>query len=244
VEKVLEVSYLTKIYRNGRGVKDISLEVFRGEILGFLGPNGAGKTTVMKSITGLNSIQSGQIRILGHDLKTEFEAALKNVGSIIETADVYEYTSAYTNLKFVSRFHKNVTENDIKQSLDMVNLTKYKDEKVSKFSLGMKQRLALAMALLSNPELVILDEPTNGLDIEGTVHMRNLIMNLAVKKNVTFFISSHLVHEIELMCDKVAIIHEGKLVNNGEKIKKIKMEFNSLEDFYMNEIKKGVTNNG
>ena len=244
MEKVLEINDLTKIYKNGRGVKHISLEVFQGEIFGFLGPNGAGKTTVMKSITGLNSIQSGNIRILGHDLKTEFEAALKYVGSIIETADVYEYISAYTNLKFVSRFHKNVTKDDIKESLDMVNLTKYKNEKVSKFSLGMKQRLALAMSLLSNPKLVILDEPTNGLDIEGTVHMRNLIIDMASKKNVTFFISSHLVHEIELMCDKVAIIHEGRLVNNGEKIENIKAKFNSLEDFYMNEIKKGSINNG
>lgn len=244
MEKVLEISELTKTYKNGRGVKNISLEVSRGEVFGFLGPNGAGKTTVMKSITGLNSIQSGKITILGHDLKTEFEAALKNVGSIIESADVYEYLSAYTNLKFIARFHKNITEKDIEEALGLVNLTKYKNEKVSKFSLGMKQRLALAMALLSNPELVILDEPTNGLDIEGTVDMRNLIITLASKKNVTFFISSHLVHEVELMCDKVAIIHEGMLVNNGEKIEDIKAKFNSLEDFYMNEIKKGAVHNG
>jgi len=239
VEKVLEISELTKTYKNGRGVKDISLTVFKGEVFGFLGPNGAGKTTVMKSITGLNSIQSGEIRILGHDLKTELEVALKKVGSIIESADVYEYLSAYTNMKFVARFHKNITENDIKESLDMVDLTKYKNEKVSKFSLGMKQRLALAMALLAKPELVILDEPTNGLDIEGTVKMRNLIIDLATKSGTTFFISSHLVHEIELMCDKVAIIHEGRLVNSGEKIEDIKAKFNSLEDFYMNEIRKG-----
>ena len=145
----------------------------------------------MKSITGLNSFKSRKVRILGHDLKTEFRAAMKNVGSIIETADVYEYISPYTNLKFVARFHKNVTENDNKESLNMVNLTKYKNEKVSKFSLGMKQRLALAMALLSKPELVILDEPTN-----------------------------------------------------GEKLENIKVKFNSLEDFYMNEIKKGANNNG
>ena len=243
MEKVLEISELTKLYKNGRGVKDINLEVFRGEVFGFLGPNGAGKTTVMKSITGLNSIESGKIRILGHDLKTEFEVALKNVGSIIESADLYEYLSAYTNLKFVARFHKNITEKDIEEALSLVNLTKYKNEKVSKFSLGMKQRLALAMALLAEPELVILDEPTNGLDIEGTVDMRNLIIDLASKKNVTFFISSHLVHEVELMCDKVAIIHEGRLVNNGEKIENIKAKFNSLEDFYMSEIKKGATHN-
>jgi ABC-2 type transport system ATP-binding protein len=243
LEKVLEVKELTKLYGNGRGVKNISFEVFRGEVFGFLGPNGAGKTTVMKAITGLGSFQTGEINILGHDLKLQLETALKKVGCIIETADVYEYLSAYKNLKFISRFHKDVTETDIDEILEVVNLTKYKREKASKFSLGMKQRLALAIALLSKPELVILDEPTNGLDIEGTVQMRNLIIDLANKKNITFFISSHLVHEVELMCDKVAIIHEGQLVNSGEAIENIKTKFNSLEDFYMHEINKGGSHN-
>jgi ABC-2 type transport system ATP-binding protein len=243
VEKVLEVEGLTKIYRNGRGVKDISFEVYRGDVFGFLGPNGAGKTTVMKGITGLNSIQNGKVKILGYDLATQFEDAMKSVGSIIETADVYEYISAYDNLKFVSRFHKEITDTDIDKVLELVNLSKFKKEKAGKFSLGMKQRLALAMALLPNPELVILDEPANGLDIEGTVQMRNLIKDLADKKKITFFISSHLVHEVELMCNKVAIIHEGRLVNDGEHIVSIKEKFNSLEDFYMDQIRGGAGNN-
>lgn len=243
MKKVLEVRGLTKIYKNGRGVRDISFNVNEGDVFGFLGPNGAGKTTVMKGIVGLNSIESGKIRILGYDLKTEFEKALKNVGSIIETADAYEYMSAYDNLKLVARFYKDITEDDINKALDMVNLIKFKKEKVSKFSLGMKQRLGLARALLPNPELVILDEPSNGLDIEGTVEMRNLILDLSHKNKVTFFISSHLVHEIQLMCNKVAIIHEGKLVNDGEDIEVIKEKFNSLEDFYMNEIKIGGNSN-
>ncbi|AGK96481.1 ABC transporter ATP-binding protein [Clostridium pasteurianum] len=244
MDKVLEVAELTKFYKNGRGVKNISFDVYKGDVFGFLGPNGAGKTTVMKSITGLNSFQSGKIKILGYDLCTQFEAALKNVGSIIETAEVYEYISAYANLKFVSRFHKNINEANIEEALDMVNLTEYKKEKVSKFSLGMKQRLAIARALLANPKLIILDEPTNGLDIEGTVQLRNLIIELANKKKTTFFISSHLVHEIELMCNKVAIIHNGKLINNGEEIQNIKSKFNSLEDYYMRQIADGGNNNG
>lgn len=239
MEKVLEVEGLTKRYSNGRGVEDITFAVNRGDIFGFLGPNGAGKTTVMKAIVGLNAIQSGKVRILGHDLKTDFEAALKNVGSIIETADLYEYVSAYYNLKFVARFHPDITDADINQAIDRVNLTKFKHEKVGKFSLGMKQRLALAMALLARPELVILDEPTNGLDIEGTVQMRNLIIELAKTQKTTFFISSHLVHEVELMCHKVAIIHNGRLVNAGEDIQAIKGKFNSLEAFYMNQIQEG-----
>ncbi|MDQ7097090.1 ABC transporter ATP-binding protein [Desulfosporosinus sp. PR] len=237
MENVLEVAGLTKIYKNGRGVKDITFDVCKGDIFGFLGPNGAGKTTVMKGITGLNAIQKGTVKILGYNLNSQFESAIRNVGCIIETADVYEYMSAYENLKFVSRFHKNINENDIDNILELVNLTKFKKEKANKFSLGMKQRLALAKALLPNPELVILDEPANGLDIEGTVQMRNLIKELAAKRKMTFFISSHLVHEVELMCNKVAIIHEGQLVNSGIPIGSIKEKFNSLEDFYMNQVK-------
>lgn len=239
MEKVLEIEGLTKLYRNGRGVKNISLNVDRGDVFGFLGPNGAGKTTVMKGITGLNAIQDGKVRILGYDLKTRFEDAMRNVGSIIETADVYEYMSAYDNLKFVSRFHRDITEDHIDNVLELVGLIKNKKEKAGKFSLGMKQRLALARALLSKPQLVILDEPANGLDIEGTIQMRNLIKDLADKRKITFFISSHLVHEIELMCNKAAIIHEGCLVNNGERIEAIKEKFNSLEDFYMDQVKGG-----
>lgn len=242
MEKVLEVNGLTKLYDNGRGVKNITFEVVKGEIFGFLGPNGAGKTTVMKSITGLNTFESGEIKIMGVDIKNQFEDALKGVGAIIETADAYEYMSAYNNLKIVSRFYTNIEETDIDNALKIVGLEEYKNDKVSKFSLGMKQRLSLAMALLSKPSLVILDEPTNGLDIEGTVQMRNMIIELAKEENMTFFISSHLVHEIELMCDKVAIIHNGELINNGVAIKDIKEKYINLEDFYMHEVKKGGKN--
>lgn len=238
MEKVLEVKNLTKLYKNGRGVIDISFDVYKGDVFGFLGPNGAGKTTVMKSIMGLNMFESGEVKILGFNINTQFEKALEKVGAIIETADAYEYMSAYNNLKIASRFYSNIKEQDIDEILEMVALKEFKNEKVSKFSLGMKQRLALASALLSKPELVILDEPTNGLDIEGTVQMRNLIIQLASEKKITFFISSHLVHEIELMCSKVAIIHKGELINSGEKINNIKEKYASLEDFYMNEINK------
>lgn len=237
MQKVLEVSGLTKLYKNGRGVKDINFIVNPGEVFGFLGPNGAGKTTVMKCITALNRFDSGEVKILGNDLKTNFEEALKNVGSIVETADVYEYMSAYNNLKFISRFYKGINEKEINDILEIVHLTEYRHEKSKNFSLGMKQRLALAMALLPNPSLVILDEPTNGLDIEGTIEMRNLITKLAKEENVTFFISSHQVHEIELMCDRVSIIYNGSLINAGEQIGVIKNNYNSLEQFYMHEIR-------
>jgi ABC-type branched-subunit amino acid transport system ATPase component len=140
--------------------------------------------------------------------------------------------------------YNDVTKEDIEEILSIVKLIEFKNEKVSKFSLGMKQRLALAMALLSKPKLVILDEPTNGLDIEGTVQMRNLIIELAKEKGITFFVSSHLVHEVELMCGRAAIIHNGRLTNNGEEMKYIRENYASLEDFYMQEIKKGEVKNG
>ena len=158
MEKVLEVEGLTKLYSNGRGVVDISFKVYKGEVFGFLGPNGAGKTTVMKAITGLNTFKKGRVEILGFDLKTQFEKALGKVGAIIETADAYEYMSAYYNLKIASRFYKNMEKYSIDEILDIVHLSEFKNEKVSKFSLGMKQRLALALALISKPQLVILDE--------------------------------------------------------------------------------------
>jgi len=237
IENIIEIQNLSFQINDNKILKNISLSVKTGEFVGLIGPNGAGKTTVMKAITGLNTFKKGKVQILGFDLKTQFESALGSVGAIIETADAYEYMSAYNNLKIASRFYKNMEKYTIDEILDIVHLKEFKNEKVSKFSLGMKQRLALALALISKPELVILDEPTNGLDIEGTVEMRNLITELANSKSVTFFISSHLVHEIELMCNKVAIINNGQLINKGESIKIIKEKYASLEDFYMNEVK-------
>lgn len=236
MEKILEVTGLTKLYKNKRGVKDINFTIYKGEIFGFLGPNGAGKTTVMKAITGLNRFDSGKVEILGNNLKEQFEKALRNVGAIIEKADVYEYMSAYNNLKLVARFYPDISKKEINEILEVVHLTEYKHEKAKNFSLGMKQRLALAMALLPKPALVILDEPTNGLDIEGIVEIRNLIKKLAKEQNITFFISSHQVHELELICNRIAIIYKGNLINNGEEIKIIKDKYSSLEQFYLNQI--------
>lgn len=236
MEKILEVAGLTKLYKNKRGVKDINFTIYKGEIFGFLGPNGAGKTTVMKAITGLNRFDSGRVQILGNNLKEQFEKALRNVGAIIEKADVYEYMSAYNNLKLVARFYPDISEKEINEILEIVNLTEYRFEKAKNFSLGMKQRLALAMALLPKPALVILDEPTNGLDIEGIVQMRNLIKKLAKEQKITFFISSHQVHELEIICNRIAIIYKGNLINNGEEIKIIKDKYSSLEQFYLKQI--------
>ena len=237
MEKVLEVKGLTKLYRNKRGIRDISFDINKGEIFGFLGPNGAGKTTVMKTITGLCRGSSGAVKIMGYDIVSEFEKAMESVGCIIETADVYEYMTGYKNLEMSARFYDGINKSRINEVIDMVGLSKYKDDKAGNYSLGMKQRLGLAGAILSNPGFIIMDEPNNGIDIEGMVDIRNIVTSLSKENNTTFFISSHLVHEIETLCTKAAIICDGCLISEIEISKLEEMGFSSLEDFYIKNIK-------
>lgn len=237
MQKVLEVKDLTKKFKNGRGVKNISFEVYKGDIFGFLGANGAGKTTVMKLITGLMKKDNGLVRVFGYDLDENFEKVIKKVGCVIETANSYEYMSAYANLELISRYYKDVDAGRIYEVLKLVDLYKYKADKVKNFSLGMKQRLGLAAAVLANPELVILDEPTNGLDASGMVDIRNTIINLSMEKGITFFISSHLIHEIELMCNRICIINDGEIISEGSVQALLKDNCGSLEDYFINEVR-------
>lgn len=236
MEKVLEVNGLTKIYRNKRGISDISFEVNRGDVFGFLGPNGAGKTTTMKIITGLMRADKGEIKVFGMELSSNFEKVMRKVGCIIETAEAYEYLNAYKNLQLFAAFYKDIKKERIEEVLEIVGLLKYKLDKVGTFSLGMKQRLGLAGAILSKPELVILDEPANGLDIEGTVDIRNIIKHLAKESNTTFFISSHMIHEMEITCNRIGIIDEGKLINTGTVTELLK-DYASLEEYFMKQLK-------
>jgi len=235
MDKILEVKGLTKLYKNKRGIRDISFEVYRGDIFGFLGPNGAGKTTTMKAITSLCRIDSGEIRILGYDISHDFEKAMQRVGCIIETSEAFEYMSAYKNLEMAARFYKDIKPERIDEVLKIVGLEKYKNEKVSGYSLGMKQRLGLAAAILSEPELIILDEPVNGLDIEGMVDIRNIIKSLASDNKITFFISSHLIHEMELLCNRIGVIEDGRLIETGT-VNELTNGHSNLEDFYMKKI--------
>lgn len=237
--KVLEVKGLSKIYKNGRGVRNISFDVEKGDVFGFLGPNGAGKTTVMKVITGLSAAQQGEVKIFGINIKDQFAKAMAKVGCLIETADAYEYMSAYKNLELAARFYPGLKKARIEEVLEDVGLSRFQNEKVGGFSLGMKQRLGLALAILSQPEFVILDEPVNGLDIEGMVDIRNTIINLAREKQTTFFISSHLIHEIELVCNRIGIIIDGELVNEGKVTELLTDKYNSLEDYYIGQLRKG-----
>jgi ABC-2 type transport system ATP-binding protein len=235
MEKALELIGLTKTYKNGRGIFDINLEVNRGEIFGFLGPNGAGKTTAMKIVTGLMKADNGDVRIFGYSINNNFEKAMQKVGCIIETAESIPYLTAYENLKQHSRFYKNIDENRIDEVLKITGIFKYKHEKTRNFSLGMKQRLGIAASILSKPELVILDEPLNGLDIEGMVDMRNLIKSLAETENTTFFISSHLIHDIELTCNRIGVIYNGKMMNI-DYTENILKNFASLENYFISEV--------
>lgn len=236
MDKILEVKNLTKLYRNGRGIKNISFTVYRGDVFGFLGPNGAGKTTVMKAVTNLCHPSEGEILLFGKDLKNNFVSCMSNVGSLIENAVAYEYLSASDNLKLVARYYKDVDKERQDVVLELVGLSKYKSEKVANYSTGMRQRLGLAMAILSKPELIILDESTNGLDIEGMHDIRNIIQRLVKEEGITFFISSHLVHEIELICNRIGIINNGELIREGL-VKELITNEESMEDFFIKQVR-------
>lgn len=234
-EKVLEVKDLSKLYGNGRGVEHITFDIEQGDVVGLLGPNGSGKTTTMKVITGMANATGGEVRIFGHNIEESHEMAMERVGCLIEMPALYDYLSAYKNLKMMARFYPNVDEARIDYILQLVNLDRYKMDKVGRFSLGMKQRLGLAMALLSEPDLVILDEPANGLDIEGIIHVREIINKLA-ERGISFLVSSHIAAELEKTCNKVAVIHEGEMLSF--ETLEAALEFNpTLEDYFLDKVK-------
>ncbi|KZL89453.1 ABC transporter ATP-binding protein [Clostridium magnum] len=237
METVIEIKNLSKVYKNGRGITDINLDIHKGDIFGFLGPNGAGKTTAMKIMTGLVKPDSGDVKILGHSILDDFEKAMGKVGCIIETAESYPYLTAFENLKQFSRFYKDVNDKRIEEVLELTGLLEYKNEKPRKFSLGMKQRLGISAAILSRPEVVILDEPLNGLDVEGMIDIRNIIKDLAEKEKTTFFISSHLIHDVELTCTHVGLLYNGKMLN-VDTTKNILNNYVSLENYFISEVER------
>lgn len=232
---VINAENLTKLYKNGRGIKNVSFSVSAGEIVGLLGPNGSGKTTTMKALIGLTPPDSGKIEIFNMQLSENFEKIMRRTGALIEAPSIFPDMTAYKNMELASRYYGNPNKERIDKVLDAVHLLEFKGDKAGRFSLGMKQRLGLAMALLPKPDLLILDEPTNGLDIEGIIEIRNIIKMLAEKYNTTFLIASHLSSEIEKTCTSVAIMHEGALIDMLPVAKAL--EFNpSLEDYYIRKI--------
>ncbi|MDP4179903.1 MAG: ABC transporter ATP-binding protein [Bacillota bacterium] len=235
MQPILEIKGLSKLYKNGRGIKDINLFLNKGDIYGFLGSNGAGKSTAMKIMTGLMKADSGDVIIFGHSVMSEYEKAMRNVGCIIETAESYSSLTAYENLRQISRYYSDIDIKRIEEVLDITGILKYKNEIVRNFSLGMKQRLGIASAILSKPKLIILDEPLNGLDVEGMVSMRNLFKRLSEEETTTFFISSHLIHDVELTCNRVGIIHEGKLISEDYTVD-ILENHSTLENYFISEV--------
>ena len=178
-------------------LKGVSLELNKGDILGFIGPNGAGKTTTIKLILGLQSINSGSVEINGYDIEKQFTKAISKVGAIIENPDLYMYLTGFDNLKLVANMYPNVDRTRIMEVVKLVKLDNRISDKVSKYSLGMRQRLGVAQAILHRPNLLILDEPTNGLDPEGIKEMRELLVSLAEKEKMAILISSHNLAELD-----------------------------------------------
>ncbi|URZ14904.1 ABC transporter ATP-binding protein [Clostridium felsineum] len=231
-EKILLVKDVHKVIHGREIIKGITFSIDEGEVLGFLGPNGSGKSTTLRMIVGLSKPTSGKIEICGHSITNEYVKAMEKVGCIIEGPDLYEYMSGYDNLNMLADMDKNVTKEDIDYAIDLVNMRKSINDKVSTYSLGMKQRMGLAQALMKRPKLLILDEPTNGLDPSGINDLRNLIQRLSKEEKISVLISSHLIAEIELICDKVSIIKAGRVLKNAsvKELLKTKEVFWELSD--------------
>lgn len=210
-EIVIETSALTKQYRGRAAVDNLNLNIRQGEIYGFLGPNGAGKTTTIRMLLGLIAPTSGSIRVFGKDLRKDRLNILRKVGSLVEFPSYYGHLSAIENLEAVRRI-LDAPKSRIGEVLDIVSLKGEEKRPVKGFSLGMKQRLGIATALLGNPELLILDEPTNGLDPSGIQEIRSLIKRMPSEHGITVLVSSHLLSEIEQMADTVGIIRQGRMV--------------------------------
>lgn len=209
-EKVIEINSLTKDFKELRAVNNLNLSVYKGDVFGFLGPNGAGKSTTIRMLLSLIKPSEGNINIFNKSLRKNRIEILKKVGAIVEKPDFYGYLSAYKNLEILGRISgHNISRKRIMETLELVGLDKRFNSKVKTFSHGMKQRLGLAQALLHDPDLIILDEPTTGLDPQGMKEIRELIIYLSKEKGKTIFLSTHILSEIELVANRMIIINKG-----------------------------------
>jgi ABC-type multidrug transport system ATPase subunit len=217
IEKVIEINTLSKRFGAFEAVKDVSFTVHKGDVFGFLGPNGAGKSTSIRCMLSLIKPDSGSIRVFGKSLTENRNSILRRTGSIIEKPDFYKYLSALKNLEIFSRISGTPSsKKDIYKMLDFVGLNGREKDKVKGYSHGMKQRLGIAQTLLHNPDLIILDEPTTGLDPQGIIDIRNLILRMKGEQNKTILLSSHILSEIEIIANRMVIINNGKSVVEGE----------------------------
>lgn len=209
--EILKCENLKKQVKNKVIVENISFSVNDGDVIGLIGANGAGKTTIIKLILGLIKLTEGKVHINGFDIEEDFIKAIENVGAIVETPDLYMYLSGYDNLKITANNYKNIPKSRIDEVVKLVGLENRIKDKVSTYSLGMRQRLGIAEAIINNPQLLILDEPTNGLDIEGIIEIRNLIKSLS-EKGIAILISSHNLTEIENVCNRIIAIKSGNMI--------------------------------
>lgn len=214
IQPVLQIRGLTKNLGYRRILTDISLDVYPGEIFGFLGPNGSGKTTTIKLILGLLRVDDGAISVCGRDLRTDFEGAICNVGGIIENPEMYRYLTGRENLEQYARMYDDIPPERIDEVIRIVRLEERIDDKIGRYSLGMRQRLGIAQAILHKPMLLVLDEPTNGLDPAGIKELRDIFKYLAHEEGCAIFVSSHMLAELELMCDRVCVIDRGVVLGS------------------------------
>ncbi|MGO4496198.1 ABC transporter ATP-binding protein [Paenibacillus sp. 2RAB27] len=210
---IVQVDHISKRIGSKTIIDKLSFDVPRGEVFGFLGPNGAGKTTTIRMMVGLMSISEGDIRVGGYSIRTHFEQAIRHIGAIVENPEMYKFLSGYKNLVHYARMIPGIGEERIGEVIDLVGMTNRIHDKVKTYSLGMRQRLGIAQALLHKPSVLILDEPTNGLDPAGIRELRDHLRKLTREEGISVIVSSHLLAEMELMCDRVAIIQNGKLVD-------------------------------
>ncbi|HUT52255.1 MAG TPA: ABC transporter ATP-binding protein [bacterium] len=211
----LEADHISKQFGGLQAVSDLSLNVNVGDIYGFIGPNGAGKTTSIRMMLGLIQPSAGTARVFGRDIRKEFKSAIKNVGALVEGPAFYPYMSGRRNLRLFGRLSGGVSKDRIQEVLNIVGLGRRGGHKVKGFSQGMRQRLGIALALLNRPRLLVLDEPTNGLDPQGTREVRNLVRRIRDQEGTTVFLSSHLLSEMEMICDRIGIIYRGKIIEEG-----------------------------
>lgn len=226
---VLSVESLKKTIGKKEIIKNISFQVKEGEVFGFLGPNGAGKTTTIRMLVGLIRPTSGKITICGYDVQKQFIEAMRAIGSIVENPELYKFLSGRENLEQFARMLGPVDRRRIEEVIHLVELDKRIDDKVKTYSLGMRQRLGIAQALLGKPRLLILDEPTNGLDPAGIRELRSFVKKLAHEEGISVFVSSHMLGEVQMMCDRVAIISHGQIIREATVKELIDAEYGNVE---------------
>lgn len=212
-QSVMQLKHVKKTIGKQEIIKGLEFDIYPGEVFGFLGPNGAGKTTTIRMMVGLMSMTDGDVIIQGESVRKDFKKAIRHVGGIVENPEMYPFMSGWKNLLHYSRMIPGISKDRIKEVVKLVGLEKRINDKVGKYSLGMRQRLGIAQALLHKPSVLILDEPTNGLDPSGIREIRVYIRRLAEKEGVAVIVSSHLLSEMEMMCDRIGIIKNGELIS-------------------------------